>query len=61
MSTEDDRLRSWRDFSQAVADGRRGDFSLARGIVERVRLRFGAVAAEIQRRELWRAIQEMKQ
>jgi hypothetical protein len=43
-------------FKRAVSAARRGDFSLCRGLVDRVRDAFGEAAAQIQRRELKRYI-----
>ncbi|KUY52379.1 hypothetical protein [Burkholderia sp. RF2-non_BP3] len=56
MSTKEQRLKAWGEFMRAVNEGRRGNYALARDIVETVRSKFGDAAAEMQRRELWRMI-----
>jgi hypothetical protein len=45
---------------QAVRDGRRGDYSSAKAIVESVRQRGGNEAAERAKKELWAFIQSDK-
>lgn len=57
MATTNERLKSWGDFMRAVHEGKRGNYELAQVIVNRVRERYGEVAAQAQRRELWRVIQ----
>jgi hypothetical protein len=57
MVTNDERLKSWSDFMRAVHEGKRGNYGPAQDMIERVRARFGDVAAAAQRRELWRVIQ----
>jgi hypothetical protein len=44
----------------AVRDGRRGDYSSAKAIVESVRQRSGNQAAETAKRELWAYIRSEK-
>lgn len=56
-STEDEKRAAWASFMAAVHAGKRGDYELAKAIVERVRAKFGDRAADAQRRELWRVIQ----
>jgi hypothetical protein len=47
-------------FMQAVRDGRRGEYGLAKAIVERVRGKAGDTAAEIAKKELWAFIRSEK-
>jgi hypothetical protein len=49
-----------RDFMQAVRDGRRGEYGLAKAIVERVRGKAGDECAETAKRELWAFIRSEK-
>jgi hypothetical protein len=48
--TRDEALR---DFMQAVRDGRRGEYGVAKAIVERVRGKAGDECAERAKKELW--------
>jgi len=45
---------------QAVRDGRRGDYSSAKAIVESVRQRSGNEAAERAKKEVWAYIKSEK-
>jgi hypothetical protein len=47
-------------FMQAVRDGRRGDYSSAKAIVESVRQRGSNEAAERAKKEIWAFIQSDK-
>jgi hypothetical protein len=49
-----------RDFMQAVRDGRRGEYSAAKAIVERVRGKAGNAAAERAKAEIWKYIKSDK-
>ena len=49
-----------RRFMAAVRDGRRGDYSSAKAIVESVRSKGGDEAAEVAKRELWAFIRSDK-
>jgi hypothetical protein len=54
------RDKALADFMQAVRDGRRGEYSAAKAIVERVRGKAGDAAAETAKAELWRYIKSDK-
>lgn len=43
-------------FTQAVRDGRRGDFGKAKSLVESVSEKHGSRQGEIAKKELWAAI-----
>jgi hypothetical protein len=47
-------------FMQAVRDGRRGDFTRAKAIVESVRCKAGDSAAERAKKEIWAFIRSDK-
>jgi hypothetical protein len=47
-------------FMQAVRDGRRGEYSRASEIVERVRQKAGDQAAETAKKEIWNFIRSDK-
>jgi hypothetical protein len=47
-------------FMQAVRDGRRGDYSSAKAIVENVRQRGGNEAAERAKKEIWNYVRSDK-
>jgi hypothetical protein len=49
-----------RDFMQAVRDGRRGEYGLAKAIVERVRGKAGDECAETAKAEIWKYIKSDK-
>lgn len=55
--TRDECLRR---FMAAVRDGRRGDYSSAKAIVESVRQRGGNEAAERAKTELWKYVRSDK-
>ncbi len=57
MPNANERRKAWSNLMRAVHEGKRGNYGPARQIVEAVRAKHGDMAADSQRRELWRMIQ----
>jgi hypothetical protein len=58
---EAERQAGWRRFAAAAEAAQRGDYTLARALVEQVRQAAGEAAAQRQRRELWNYVNYLRQ